>query len=510
MHIVDVFRRFLLRAPAPVLGERAWQPHSRSAPGRVSSAPAPTPPRERRRRAVFVTRRYGGEVSATSVRLQAYTQAVRARGFDVTVVTRFPFAASRIGPDERGRWRWVLFETVNGCRVWRLRFPAEGRLESGLDLLLSGIARTTATARILGMEAIDFLFACLAVPWVLTQRPQVVVVEQGPVWLALPLRLCARAGAAVVLQISDVKSTAMARGLYGPVAAASVDLNARLEARVWRSATRLVTVTERLRAVIATRSSLPSSAVDLIPNGVELDCVSPASAESRERCKRALGLGGRFVAIYAGSLSSAHDLDTVVHAATLLGGEPAGRDISLLIIGEGPRRQGLTRLIAELGSRQRAIASRRTARSARAVSRRRRRGVVHRTTRPERYPARQALSLHGRGCRSSPLTTAAKCGSSWIAPAPACWSKRRTPPHWRPRSSDSSAIPSWPSATRTAVGAMRKPITTGGSSPPTSPASSKRRPEGHNEFRPRSGSDEAQDPRAPGRRRRHAARVACS
>jgi glycosyltransferase involved in cell wall biosynthesis len=281
------------------------------------------------------------------VRLQAYTRAVRAQGFDVTVVTRFPFAERRRG---RGLRRWVLVETVNGCRVRRLRLPAEDLLESGLDLFLRGIARATSTARILGKEAIDFLFACLAVPWVLTQRPQVIVVEQGPVWLALPLRVCARAGTAVVLQISDVKSAAMARGRYGPVPADSIDLNARLETRVWRSATRLVTVTERLRAIIAARSRLPTSAVDLIPNGVELDCVAPTSAESRERCKRALGLGGRFVAIYAGTLGSAHDLETVVQAAVLLGGDPAGRHISLLIIGEGPRRRALTQLIPALGA----------------------------------------------------------------------------------------------------------------------------------------------------------------
>ena len=322
--------------------------------GGAEATQPPQPPQQPRRRAVFVTRRYGGEVSATSVRLQAYTRAVRAQGFEVTVVTRFPFPMTRFRSTEtkrrRGLRRWVLVETMDDCRVRRLRFPAEDLLESWLDLFLRGIARATRTAPILGKEAIDFLFACLAVPWVLTQRPQVIVVEQGPVWLALPLRVCARVGTALVLQISDVKSAAMAQGMYGPVGAGSIDRNARLEARVWRSATRLVTVTERLRVIIAARSRLPTSAIDLIPNGVELDCIAPTSAASREQCKRALGLSGRFVAIYAGTLGAAHDLETVVRAAALLDRDPAGRDVSLLIIGEGPRRRALAQLIADLGA----------------------------------------------------------------------------------------------------------------------------------------------------------------
>jgi ubiquinone/menaquinone biosynthesis methyltransferase len=402
---------------------------------------------------------------------QAYTRAVRAQGFDVTVVTRFPFVVTRFPVKEgrrgRGLRRWVLVETMNGCRVRRLRLPAEGLLEAGLDLLLRGIARATPTARVHGQEAIDFLFACLAVPWVLAQRPQVIVVEQGPVWLALPLRVCARAGTALVLQISDVKSAAMARGRYGPVPAGSIDLNARLEARVWRSATRLVTVTERLRAIIAARSRLPTSAVDLIPNGVELDCIEPTSAAIRERCKRALGLSARFVAIYAGTLGSAHDLETVVRAAALLDQDPAGRDVSLLIIGEGPRRRALAQLIAELG-----------AANVRLLP-----GVPLEALRPFLGAADVGLSTERRGLSDTlraklylymgarlPILATDDGGESG-----AHGSRRRRPaggaetPHWRVRSSACSAIRPGRRYART-PGTMRKPIMTGGCSPPTSPA----------------------------------------
>lgn len=302
-----------------------------------------------RRRVVFVTRRYGGEVGATSVRLQAYTRAVRQLGFEVSVLTRFPFPEARLAANRDDRRRWMQVDTIDDCPVRRLRMPAEERLERGLDRLLRRIARATGTPRILGMEAIDFLFACAALPWLLARRPDAIVVEQGPVWLALPLRVCTRAGSALVLQISDIKSTAMASGQYGLVPADRVALNASLEARAWRAATRVVTVTGRMRDIIVSRGRVPGHAVELIPNGVEIDRVRPAPAAERERSKRALGLDGRFVALYAGALGAAHDVETLVRAAALLREDPRGRDISVLIVGEGPRRSPLSRLITDLG-----------------------------------------------------------------------------------------------------------------------------------------------------------------
>ena len=302
-----------------------------------------------RRRAVVVSRRFGGEVGATTVRLQAYTRALHERGFDVLVVTRFPFPAARLGGGEHHRRRWTIEEAADGCRVRRLRLPAEAAMASGLDLLLRGVARVTGTARIRGMEAVDFLFACLALPWVLAGRPAVVIVEQGPVWLALPLRLCVRAGAAVVLQISDIKSAAMERGQYGPVSAPCIALNARLEARTWRAATRLVTVTERLRGIIRARAGLPPGAVELIPNGAELDLARPTSPEQKVRCKQALGLSRRFVVLYAGTFAAAHDLDTLVRAAGAMSRDPAGQDVAFLLVGEGSQKPSLRRRIGELG-----------------------------------------------------------------------------------------------------------------------------------------------------------------
>ena len=47
------------------------------------------------RRVIVLTRRYGGEVTATTSRLQAYVRAMQREGAAVLVVTRFPFDEPR-------------------------------------------------------------------------------------------------------------------------------------------------------------------------------------------------------------------------------------------------------------------------------------------------------------------------------------------------------------------------------------------------------------------------------
>ena len=69
----------------------------------------------------------------------------------------------------------------------------------------------------------------------------------------------------------------------------------------------------------------------------------PAAAA---RLRAALGLGGRFVAIYAGIHGVAQGLETLVEAAAPLKDTP---DIGLVFVGEGPRKAEVRRLMARAG-----------------------------------------------------------------------------------------------------------------------------------------------------------------
>jgi glycosyltransferase involved in cell wall biosynthesis len=80
---------------------------------------------------------------------------------------------------------------------------------------------------------------------------------------------------------------------------------------------------------------LPTSKVVLIPNGVDLELFAPASAAERDEVRASLGLTGKFVVAYAGSLGFANDLPTVLDTAERLRGE---RDVVFLLVGDGNRR----------------------------------------------------------------------------------------------------------------------------------------------------------------------------
>jgi glycosyltransferase involved in cell wall biosynthesis len=76
--------------------------------------------------------------------------------------------------------------------------------------------------------------------------------------------------------------------------------------------------------------------VDLIPNGVDVSMFNPAATGAAFR--RAHGLQGKFVALYAGALGLSNDLDVVLNAAVLLKHDPM---IALVLLGDGKERPAL-------------------------------------------------------------------------------------------------------------------------------------------------------------------------
>lgn len=296
--------------------------------------------KRRRRRIIVLTRRYGGEISATTSRLQAYVGAIQREGAEVLVVTRFPFVYPGRTPEARYRRRLYLRERLDGVTVLRLRIAGERIIERALDRAarLYARLRRRREASVIGIELVELLYGLLALPLIAALRPRAVVAEQGPVWLGLPLWGLARAGVPLVLQVSDVKSLAMERGRYGVVPADQIALNRRLENVLYRCATAIVTVTDALRAHIEARLGTAAAALHLIPNGAEIDVIRRIDADEKERCKRRLDLGGKFVVLYAGGFGVAHDLQTLLEAARRLRDIP---DLAFVLIGEGPLEQQL-------------------------------------------------------------------------------------------------------------------------------------------------------------------------
>ena len=108
----------------------------------------------------------------------------------------------------------------------------------------------------------------------------------------------------------------------------------RLEASLYRSAERIVTVTDPMRARLIERG-VPEEKVGVVPNGADLNRLLPrlASAELAAQLK----LDGKFVVGYVGTHGFAQGLEVVIKAAALIG----NKNIHFLFVGEGARRDFL-------------------------------------------------------------------------------------------------------------------------------------------------------------------------
>jgi glycosyltransferase involved in cell wall biosynthesis len=113
-----------------------------------------------------------------------------------------------------------------------------------------------------------------------------------------------------------------------------------LEERCYARAQRIVVVTTGIRDRLVARGY--GEKLALIPNGANTDLFRPQPEAGRALRER-LGLGDRFVALYAGIHGVAQGLETVLEAARL---QP---EIHFLLVGDGPCKADLVRLKEELG-----------------------------------------------------------------------------------------------------------------------------------------------------------------
>ncbi len=300
-------------------------------------------------RVVLLTRRFGGEATATTARLRAYVDALGTEGAEVIVLTRFPFVYRGRVPDPAHVGRLYRREQIDRATVVRIRIPGEhGIFKPVIGAVMRRWAqfRGAPAASLEAADVLDMLYGLVAVPFVAMLRPRVIVIEQGPAFLGLPVGIFARFGIAIVLQVSDVKSLHMQRGRYGPATPNQVRANRRAEESLYRRAAAIVTVTEAMRADIAKRLGRPVADVRMVPNGAELAAIGAANPADKEACKRRLGLEGKFVALYAGSFNVQHDLHTLLEAARRLQTDP---EIAFVLMGSGPAEQELVGMARDAG-----------------------------------------------------------------------------------------------------------------------------------------------------------------
>ena len=211
-------------------------------------------------------------------------------------------------------------ETVDGIDVVWVRIPYAQRFSKWKRILSYGGYTLAAT------------FAAARMP-----RPDIVYASSTPLTVGLNGLIVAKARRVpFVFEIQDVwPDVPVALGFLtnrAEIAAAE-----RLERRLYSSAERVVVCSETAAANIEKKGVEPDK-IALIPNLADLALFD--SATPRPEYFESLGLGGKFVGVYAGAMGKANGVEQLAAAAGRL--RDAGENgIAIVALGNGSERDRL-------------------------------------------------------------------------------------------------------------------------------------------------------------------------
>ncbi|HMN97897.1 MAG TPA: glycosyltransferase family 4 protein [Miltoncostaeaceae bacterium] len=264
-------------------------------------------------RILLVTQHFSPEITSCALRMDAFTEAWREEGHDVTVLTAVPNHPE--GVIHQGyRGRPVVRErrgSADVVRTWVRTSPGKGAVAR---LMTYGSFAAMATT-----------VGALRVP-----RPDIVVATTPPPMAGVAgAALATRYRVPFVLDVRDLwPDAAIAMGELAPGRAASA-LQALVQ-WLYRRADLVVAATEGFAEEIG-------HGAEVIPNGCD-PRVAALPDDAGEAIRHRLGLEDRFVVGFVGNHGVCEGLEEVVDAAGLLG---ADSGVHLLMVGDGPRRDEL-------------------------------------------------------------------------------------------------------------------------------------------------------------------------
>lgn len=276
-------------------------------------------------RVLFLTLYYPPEAGPPQARNYETAKRFVEWGHDVTVVTAFPnHPTGVISREYRGKF--FVREKMEGVdirRTWLYAAPNRG--------LWRWVAKHMSFS----------LSSLLAAP--LAGKFDVLLVGSASLFLGLTGYAISRYQRIPwVLTISDLwPATAVAQGrLSNPKL---IKLTESLATFVYTRADMVVGVAQSMCAE-AIRKGVPKEKVVHIPNGTDTAQFYPGA--DRDTIRSVLGLEGKFVVMYAGTMGPAHGLDAVLDAAKLLQDD---KDVRFVLIGEGAVKQDLVDKAAQEG-----------------------------------------------------------------------------------------------------------------------------------------------------------------
>jgi colanic acid biosynthesis glycosyl transferase WcaI len=273
---------------------------------------------------LILTQYFAPEIGASQVRLSYFCRELAAAGHQVEIVTGMPHhPAGRIFPEYRGHF--YLKEDWEGLTIHRLWLYASSG--SNLKRLLTYAS-----------FVITSLFALAR-----AAKPDYIFVDSPPLFLGVSGWIAAKLWSVpLIFNVADLWPDSV-RDLGVMHDGLLVNLAYRLERWIYRYSTVVTAVTEGIRDTLLKSKQLPLEKVLFLPNGVDTTLFRPSLPD--ETLKHSLGLAGKNIILYAGNHGYAGAVEQILYAAQILRHRTS---IHFLFVGEGPEKQKLIELAANL------------------------------------------------------------------------------------------------------------------------------------------------------------------
>jgi glycosyltransferase involved in cell wall biosynthesis len=274
---------------------------------------------------LILTQFFAPEIGASQVRLAYFCRELAAAGHEVEIVTGMPHhPAGRIFPEFRGNF--YLQEKWEGLTIHRVwLYATKG---SNWKRLLN-YASFVVTS-LVGLSRAN--------------KPDYVFVDSPPLFLGISGWMAAKWwNVPLIFNVADLWPDSV-RDLGVMKDGALVNFAYRLENWIYRHSTVVTAVTEGIRNSLLKTKGVPPEKVLFMPNGVDTTLFHPTPPD--EALKGKLGLTGKKIILYAGNHGYAGAVEQILYAAKSLRYEIS---VHFLLIGEGPEKQKLKELAAELG-----------------------------------------------------------------------------------------------------------------------------------------------------------------
>jgi len=263
---------------------------------------------------LFLTDNFPPETNAPATRTHEHARNWVSAGHQVTVLTNVPnFPTGRVFPGYRNKlWQREVMDGIRVVRVWTYVTANEGFLGRSLDYFSFGVT-----------GLIGGLF--LPAPHlIVATSPQIFTALGGCILAWLKRR-------PFVFELRDLwpdSIVTVGAMREGPL----LRMLRRLEYWLYHRSAKIVSVTNAFKRILVT-NGIPQGKIVVIRNGVDLEAFVPGPKPVE--LARRLGLEGKFVAAYVGTIGMAHGLDALLSAAERLQDR---RDLAFVLVGAGAER----------------------------------------------------------------------------------------------------------------------------------------------------------------------------